>query len=494
MTDRFREQVQEAIAPAYVLDRELKGGGMSRVFVAIEEALGRAVVVKVLRPDLAADVNRERFRREIMLAAKLQHPHIVPVLAAGERGDLLWYSMPFVEGESLREAILRRGQFSVRDVVRVLHDVLDALAYAHARGVVHRDIKPGHILTHGAHALVTDFGVAKALSASMPHSGTTTAGMAIGTPAYMAPEQLAADPSADHRVDLYATGLLTYELLTGEQPFAEQSPAETLAALLTRMPPPIEERRADVPPELASVVARLLAKRPNERPPSAEATLEELDALMTPQGGGVLSTAAAPPRRATGAASQFAPGSTARSRRVALPRLALGIVAAAATVWLVTRQTAPVLPNEQPTQGLLTPETTKAPTSRLPANTSVSVVVGDSARRAAELAKSAKAVPRDSARTVSVPRARDSVTRASGAAGRARRPTPAPATTNTAPRAGTPLVTASGRPKRVAVLPVRDATPQAQFSELARALEDSLKRAAAALGYSWRATPSSCAC
>ncbi len=206
MTDRFHDQVQEAIAPAYTVDRELKGGGMSRVFVAVEQALGRTVVVKVLRPDRAADVNRERFRREIMLVAKLQHPHIVPVLSAGERGDLLWYTMPFVEGESLREAILRRGQSPCANVVRVLHDILDALAYANARGVVHREIKPGNILTHGAHALVTDFGVAKAFSASMPHSGTTSAGMAIGTPAYMAPEQLAADPSADHRVDLMPWG------------------------------------------------------------------------------------------------------------------------------------------------------------------------------------------------------------------------------------------------------------------------------------------------
>ena len=174
---------------------------MSRVFVATEHTLNRTVVVKVLRPDLAADVNRERFRREIMLAAQLQHPLIVPVLSAGEHRDLLWYTMPFIVGESLREEIRRGPPASARSAIRVLHDVLDALAYAHARGVIHRDIKPGNVLRHGNHSLITDFGVAKALSAALPSSAATTAGIAIGTPAYMAPEQLAADPGANHRRD-----------------------------------------------------------------------------------------------------------------------------------------------------------------------------------------------------------------------------------------------------------------------------------------------------
>src|SRR5688572_27254881 len=212
---------------------------MSRVFVAVEHALNRTVVIKVLKPDLAADVNRERFRREIMVVAQLNHPHVVPVLNAGEHRDLIWYTMPFVEGESLREALRNGRTMSAREVTRVLHDVLDALDYAHTRGVIHRDIKPGNILRQRNHSLVTDFGVAKALSAAMPHSGTTSAGIAIGTPAYMAPEQLAADPKADHRLDLYAVGLLAYELLTGVQPFAESSPQATMAAQLTRMPEPL---------------------------------------------------------------------------------------------------------------------------------------------------------------------------------------------------------------------------------------------------------------
>ena len=280
----FQDRLRAALAPTYELGEELPGGGMSRVFLATERALGRRVVVKVLPPELAAGVNRERFQREIQLAASLQHPHIVPLLAAGEDAELLYYTMPFIEGESLRACVARKGRLSVREVMRILHDVVDALAYAHGRGVVHRDIKPGNILTHGSHALVTDFGVAKAISAALPGTGMTTTGMAIGTPAYMAPEQLAADPTADHRIDLYAVGLLAYELLAGASPFASKSPTETMAAQFTRDPPPLETIRDDVPPALASLVRRLLAKRPDDRPADAQQVLAALEALPVPQG------------------------------------------------------------------------------------------------------------------------------------------------------------------------------------------------------------------
>ncbi|HEV8234725.1 MAG TPA: serine/threonine-protein kinase, partial [Gemmatimonadaceae bacterium] len=253
MTD-FADHLQEALGTNYQLDRELTGGGMSRVFVAIDRALGRKVVVKVLPPELAAGVNRERFRREIQVAAQLQHPHIVPLLSAGEQGDLLWYTMPFIDGESLRAALERKKEFTPREVIRILHDVIDALAFAHQRGVIHRDIKPANILTQGSHALVTDFGVAKAISAALPLSGVTSAGIAIGTPAYMAPEQLAGDSSADHRMDIYATGLLAYELLTGVSPFTSPSPRETLAAQLTRDPKPLHEVSADVPRSLSVLI------------------------------------------------------------------------------------------------------------------------------------------------------------------------------------------------------------------------------------------------
>src|SRR4051812_12969452 len=307
----FADQLQEALGPTYQLDNELTGGGMSRVFVAVDRSLGRRVVVKVLPPELAAGVNRERFRREIQVAAQLQHPHIVPLLSAGEHGDLLWYTMPFIDGESLRAAIERKKSFSAREVVRILHDIVDALAFAHARGVIHRDIKPANILTQGSHALVTDFGVAKAISDALPIGAVTTAGIAIGTPAYMAPEQLAGDPAADHRIDIYAVGLLAYELLTGVSPFTGASPRETLAAQLTRDPAPLHEVAPGVPRTVSTLVMRCLAKDPAARPQSADEILQELDAVtmpfgVTPQTGGIEAPARKRPWRSVAAVAILA--------------------------------------------------------------------------------------------------------------------------------------------------------------------------------------------
>jgi serine/threonine-protein kinase len=282
--DNFDGELRTALGDGYVLERELAGSGMSRVFVATEKSLNRKVVVKVLPPELAAGVNRERFRREIQLAAQLQHPHIVPLHAAGSAGDLLYFTMPYIEGESLRHALHEGVRFSPREVVRILHDVSDALAYAHSRGVIHRDIKPGNVLRSGTHAVVTDFGVAKAISAAMPAVGMTTSGMAIGTPAYMAPEQLAGDPAADHRVDLYAVGLLGYELLAGEAPFKASSPQETMAAQLTRAPDPIAKRRPDAPAALAALLTRCLAQNPADRPQSATEVVSLLDSLEVSSG------------------------------------------------------------------------------------------------------------------------------------------------------------------------------------------------------------------
>jgi len=280
VTDKLLTDLTEALGPAYLIERELHGGGMSRVFVAREHALGREVVIKVLPPDLAAGINRERFRREVQLAARITHPYIVPLLSAGEAGELLWFTMPYISGDSLRTMLEQRGPLPVREVIQLLRDVAEALSYAHARGVIHRDIKPANILTDGVHAMVTDFGVAKALGAALPLTGVaghTTSGMAIGTPAYMAPEQLAADPVADHRVDIYAIGLLAYELLTGASPFAAPSPTATMTAQLTRTPDSLTTVRADVPPALAQMVDRCLAKSPDDRPADAQAVLAELD-------------------------------------------------------------------------------------------------------------------------------------------------------------------------------------------------------------------------
>lgn len=283
MTDQLQTNLRAALGDAYLIERELTGGGMSRVFVAREQALGREVVIKVLPPELAAGINHERFRREIQLAARLSHPYIVPLLHAGESGDLLWFTMPYIAGESLRARLEKSGPLPVRETLAILRDVMEALAYAHSRGVIHRDIKPANILADGQHALVADFGVAKALGASLPMQGVaghTTSGIAIGTPAYMAPEQLAADPSADHRVDIYAVGLVAYELLTGASPFAAPSPTATMTAQLTRTPEPLHTMRADVPPALSALVTRCLAKDADNRPATAEAVLAELDAIQ----------------------------------------------------------------------------------------------------------------------------------------------------------------------------------------------------------------------
>lgn len=281
----FQSRLQHALDADFLIERELSGAGMSRVFVATERALQRKVVIKVLPPELAAGVNVERFRREIQLAAQLQHPHIVPLLSAGDDDGLLWFTMPYIEGESLRGALERQKRLPSRDVVRILHDVVDALAYAHARGIVHRDIKPENILTQGMHALVTDFGVAKAISAAIPQHGGTTTGMAIGTPAYMAPEQLAADPAADHRVDIYGVGLLAYELLTGTSPFSGSSPQATLAAQLTRMPEPPHRTLSDIPEALSALIMHCLQKDADKRPQTAKALLAEIEALPTMPGG-----------------------------------------------------------------------------------------------------------------------------------------------------------------------------------------------------------------
>src|SRR4029079_18919540 len=296
--DPINAELQDALGSAYELQRELTGGGMSRVFLATERALNRDVVVKVLPPDLAAGVNRDRFRREIQVAAQLQHPHIVPLHAAGSHGDLLYFTMPFIQGESLQGALRDGTKFTTRQVLRILHDVVDALAYAHERGVIHRDIKPANVLRSGTHAVVTDFGVAKAISASLPAVGMTTSGMAIGTPAYMAPEQLAGDVNADHRMDIYAVGLLAYELFTGGSPFAESSPAATMAAQLTRDPPELSRQRPDIPPPVSQLIARCLAKGPARRPQTAAELAEEIDQLIIMTGE---RTTTIPVRRRTGA-------------------------------------------------------------------------------------------------------------------------------------------------------------------------------------------------
>lgn len=271
---------------------------MSRVFLAHEVALGRRVVVKVLLPELAAGVSVDRFRREIQMAAQLQHPHIVPLLSAGESNGLPYFTMPYIDGETLGVKLARTGELPVSETVRILRDVASALAYAHEKGIMHRDVKPGNVLISGGVAVVTDFGVAKAVSASTDVAATrlTSAGVALGTPAYMAPEQASGDPQIDHRADIYALGVVTYEMLAGRPPFWGRVTTAVLAAHVVEAPEPIDRLRPAVPPMLANLVMQCLAKRAADRPQSAMQLIHVLDTISTPTGGSLATTVVmAPP-------------------------------------------------------------------------------------------------------------------------------------------------------------------------------------------------------
>ena len=265
MTTELREQLQATLGRGYTLERELAGGGMSRVFVAEERALGRRVVVKILPPEMARDVSLERFHREIHLAAGLLHPHIIPLLSAGDADGLPYYTMPFIVGESLRLRLAREGRLGLEDAVRLTREVATALDYAHRQGIVHRDIKPENILLHDGHALVTDFGIARAISRSMPVSTLTTVGVTLGTPLYMSPEQGDPDREIDGRSDIYSLGCVLYEMLVGDPPFRGRTGAAIVVRHLRDPVPRPSALRPEVPETLDDVVARTLAKEPANR-------------------------------------------------------------------------------------------------------------------------------------------------------------------------------------------------------------------------------------
>ena len=316
-----RERVTSA---GFRIDRELGGGGMARVFLATDISLDRQVVIKVLSADQSAGVNGARFRREIQLVARLQHPHVVPILSAGEAEGALYYIMPFLPGESLRARLAREGPVPVADAVGTLREILDALSFAHANGVIHRDIKPENVLIGGGHAVVADFGVARALNEA---GALTSSNLALGTPAYMAPEQVAADGAIDHRADLYAVGVVAYEMLAGAPPFSG-TPTQLLKAHLTTAPAPLRQRRSDVPEGVAELVMRALEKEPAHRPQSAAEMLAALAAATTPT---------AQPAGA-GAPLGESGGNRRRARRVWIGgAVAVGLVVAGVVTWLVLR-------------------------------------------------------------------------------------------------------------------------------------------------------------
>jgi serine/threonine-protein kinase len=369
----IRDRLQDALGNAYALGHELGGGGMSRVFVADEAALGRRVVVKVLRPDLAEGLSAERFKREVRLAARLQHPHIVPLLAAGALdGGVLYYTMPFVEGESLRARLEREGALPVDEAVRIARDVASALAYAHRAGVAHRDVKPENVLLSHGGAVVADFGIAKAISASRDAPGEadgaadggrrsstlTAVGTSLGTPAYMAPEQAAGD-AVDHRADLYALGVVAYEMLAGRTPFDGRNARQLLAAHATEAPEPITRRRPAAPAAVAALVMHLLEKNPADRPQTADEvlrTLEKVERAHVEAGGHLVLTPSAISAVAPVAAESAGHRDTAVVPRRRAPRAVawalVGVTAAAgagaAVVALLARPEALNGPDDGP--------------------------------------------------------------------------------------------------------------------------------------------------
>lgn len=340
----LRERLQRTLGANYVVNRELGGGGSAHVFLATELALERSVVLKVLPPALTDGVDGARFHREILIAARLQHPHLVPLLNAGEPNEhdaehaggpatLRWYTMPFVEGQTLRELLEKRGAVPLTEAVRLLREMASALAYAHAKGIIHRDIKPENVLLSDGVAMIADFGVAKALddaSAEAVASGrrVTTISMTLGTPAYMAPEQISNARVVDHKADLYAFGCVAYELLAGAPPFVRASHRATMAAQLTDQPVPLEARRAETPPTLAAIIMRCLEKDPRQRPHSASQVVQVLDALTTP------SVAPSPVEPETHGARSEPRQAAPVSGRVALLLAIVGLLLAAALWWV----------------------------------------------------------------------------------------------------------------------------------------------------------------
>lgn len=278
-------RLAEALSDRYTIEREVGAGGMATVYLANDLKHDRKVALKVLRPELSEAMGSERFPREIKFVAQFNHPHILSLYDSGEAQGFLYFVMPYVEGESLRDRLAREKQLPVSDSVRILREVADALAYAHARGVVHRDIKPGNVLLSGRHAVVTDFGVAKAIAGS-GGDNTTTVGIAVGTPQYMAPEQAMGETNIDHRADIYALGILGYEMLAGRAPFDAATAQGILAAQVMTVPADLQLARPGIPALLSDAVMRCLAKNPADRWQSAEELIGRLEMVSgTPSGG-----------------------------------------------------------------------------------------------------------------------------------------------------------------------------------------------------------------
>jgi hypothetical protein len=283
MTDPL-DRLKTALADRYTIERELGRGGMAVVYLARDRQLDRSVAIKVLRPELSESLGRDRFLREIRIEANLQHPNVLPIFDSGEADGLLYYTMPYVEGESLRVRLQREGQLPIDEALRITREVAEALAHAHAHRIVHRDIKPGNILLSSRHAVVADFGIARAFTAAGAEpltkdtatAGTPT-GMAIGTPEYMSPEQVAGDGAIDGRSDQYALACVVFEMLAGDPPFTGRTMQSVIGRQLTEPPPSLEHRRSKAPRNVTEAVDKALSKVPADRYPTIEAFVDRLE-------------------------------------------------------------------------------------------------------------------------------------------------------------------------------------------------------------------------
>jgi len=352
--------LKSALADRYVIEREIGSGGMATVYLARDIRHDRVVAIKVLRRELTAALGAERFHREISIAAQLRHPHILTLIDSGEANGFLYYVMPFVDGESIRSRLARSGALPISEATRILREVVDALVHAHKHGMIHRDIKPENVMVEERHALVLDFGVAKAMSGATSGKNLTTVGVALGTPAYMAPEQATGESDIDQRADIYAVGLLAYEMISGKPPFSGTA-QQVITAHLVTTPEPLSKVQPLCPPELSRIVMKCLEKRPAARYQTAEELLTALEGFATPPETlrGLGATAAS--RRGmligAGAALLLIAGAgyalTSRSRRerwakdVAIPRIQRFIDAGVNdSAFMVATEAAAVLPND----------------------------------------------------------------------------------------------------------------------------------------------------
>jgi serine/threonine-protein kinase len=282
----LKDELREFFAGVYEIEDEIKGGGMSRLFLASDATLHRKVVIKILPPDFSNEVTAARFKREAQLTAGLQHPHILPIISAGSAKDLLYYVMPYVDGESLRSRMTREGPLPVNEAIRLLLEICDALAHAHANGVIHRDIKPENILLQGGHAVVADFGIAGALDGgSHPRmSGPTrltSTGISLGTVGYMAPEQSVGERNVDTRADVYSLGVIGYEMIAGRRLFEGESAQTVIAAHLTQKPVPLDRTADGVPTPVVMAIEKALQKNPDDRFQTAGEFREALRAQVS---------------------------------------------------------------------------------------------------------------------------------------------------------------------------------------------------------------------